>query len=412
MTVINAKGLQGKVKKRKNLHGPNAAIGPPGQVDPYGSTMPPGGGVPHQGLPPKNKPHGFPGGYGGPGPTGSGLGGGLATGGGQGPGGITPPHFSGGMGTGEYKGGKVGQLDLGGYGGGGGKVKQGGGYGGTSGGRPSVRPPNSIGGMPGGGVPGDTAAGDGRRAGVTPAWIKKQMKGYSGGPDAAGSNANWSLNENQMKTLANQMAEGGLGRKGINWMFDNKAYMGALGGGVDAKSDRAFNANLTPEQMRWMMQAPGFSGGLNDSKNMLQGDLFQQFPELIDAYLGGMGKMVGFDDRVANIGPDGRPYSAASGYGMYQSQGGQSTKDQWIAAQQDAYARHQAAYEQNQKTGYGGSSAGGDGTGGGSVRPNTNVQGGDYGSGEWSPYGGISPEQLRQFGYTDGEEPWWMMGRR
>jgi len=147
-----------------------------------------------------------------------------------------------------------------------------------------------------------------------------------------------------MKQLANQMQEGGLGRKGINWMLDNKGYQGALGGGVDMKSDYAFNKNLTPEHIKWMMQQPGFSGGLSDSSNQLQGDLFQQFPELIDAYLGGMGKTVGYDDSVVNVGPDGRPYSSGGGYGFYQGQGGQSSKDQWIAAQQDAYARHAENY--------------------------------------------------------------------
>jgi hypothetical protein len=157
-----------------------------------------------------------------------------------------------------------------------------------------------------------------------------------------GQNANWSLNENQMKTLLNQMAEGGMGRKGLNWLLDNKAYQGALGGGVDAKSDRAFNENLTPDQVRWMMQQPGFSGGLNDQSNQLQGDLFAQFPELRDAYLGGMGKAIGPDGRVVNDAPGGQ-YAQGGGYGLYQDQGGALSRDDWIAQQQAAYARQTGA---------------------------------------------------------------------
>jgi len=241
--------------------------------------------------------------------------------------------------------------------------------------------------MPGQGVPG----GGGQRPGVSDKWLRNQLQDYSGGPDSKGHNANWSLNEHQMKVLANQMQEQGLGRKGINWLLDNKGYQGALGGGIDMKSDYAFNKNLTPEMVRWMQQQPGFSGGLNDSSNRLQGDLFQQFPELTGAYLGGMGKGIGYDNSVVNIGPDGRPYSSGGGYGFYQGQGGQSSKDQWIAAQQDAYARRAAAYP-----GGSGAPAQGGGPGSPSVMPpgggvpNQPSLGGGYGTGGGRGPGGIT----------------------
>lgn len=129
--------------------------------------------------------------------------------------------------------------------------------------------------------------GPGPKPGVTDQWLKKQMQNYQGGIDSPGQYSNWSLDPNQMKRLTNQMQEGGLGRKGINFMLNNQGWQAGIGGGIDRASDNAFNKTLTPEHIKWMMKNQG--GGLSgDSANVNQQELFAQFPELWEQYVGGM----------------------------------------------------------------------------------------------------------------------------
>lgn len=148
-------------------------------------------------------------------------------------------------------------------------------------------PPSGGGGAGGGG-------GQQRKPGASNKWIRNQLNNTNFSSQGAIDQPGWmfdnqGLNRQQLKVAMQGLADQGMGRKGLNYLLQNPALQQGLSGGIDAKSDMAMARALTPEHIRYAMQNNIGRGNVSEERwGDAQGAMFQQFPDLLQAYHGGL----------------------------------------------------------------------------------------------------------------------------